>query len=383
MPASRRYSRTPTDIWPGFVDALSTLLLVFIFLLVVFVLGQFFLSQLLEGRDEAVERLESELEDLEASIAVERQTSDDLRQALNRVADELRIAEVARSDLEGDLRELETDRDLVNQRLQISQTAERERETELETIRSERDAIETRLATRQQELEAVVSTTLDLERALEAGALERRLALAEVDRLQGLVRTLSEQLTQLDQSLEQKQGEIDTQNAVIEDLGERLNVALAERVEELSQYRSEFFGRLRQLLGEQEDIEIVGDRFVVQSEVLFDSGEADLEPQGRQELAKLADTLRLLIGDIPEELDWVIQVDGHTDKRPISTAQFPSNWELSTARAIEVARFLTSQGIPPERVAARGFAEFHPLDDRETEEAFRRNRRIELKLTTR
>ena len=160
-------------------------------------------------------------------------------------------------------------------------------------------------------------------------------------------------------------------------------MALASKVEELSQYRSEFFGELRKALGDREDVRIVGDRFVFQSEVLFGSGSDVIAPGGRDELAKLADALKEIIGRIPAELPWVLQVDGHTDRVPISTPRFPSNWELSTARAIAVAQFLVAQGIPPDRVAARGFAEFQPLDPGDSPEAYSRNRRIEIKLTTR
>ena len=162
-----------------------------------------------------------------------------------------------------------------------------------------------------------------------------------------------------------------------------MNEALADKVEELSQFRSDFFGKLRGVLGSRSDVQVVGDRFVFQSEVLFASGEAEIGAGGRQQLATLATTLIDIARTIPADLPWVLQVDGHTDKRPISTGRFPSNWELSTARAISVARFLIDQGIPAERVAARGFAEFQPVDTADTEQAYRTNRRIEIKITTR
>ena len=205
----------------------------------------------------------------------------------------------------------------------------------------------------------------------------------QVRQLTAQIATLSRQLAALDQALDLKQTEIDAQSSAISELGQRLNIALASKVEELSQYRSEFFGELRRALGDREDVRIVGDRFVFQSEVLFSSGSADIEPRGRDELAKLAGVLKEIIGKIPSSLPWVLQVDGHTDRVPISTPRFPSNWELSTARAIAVAQVLISQGIPPDRVAARGFAEFQPLDPGESPDAYRRNRRIEIKLTTR
>ena len=187
----------------------------------------------------------------------------------------------------------------------------------------------------------------------------------------------------MDRALDLKQSEIDAQGQTIANLGQRLNMALASKVEELSQYRSEFFGELRKALGDREDVRIVGDRFVFQSEVLFGSGSDVIAPGGREELVKLAAALKEIIGRIPSDLPWVLQVDGHTDRVPISTPRFPSNWELSTARAIAVAQFLVAEGIPPDRIAARGFAEFQPLDPGDSPEAYNRNRRIEIKLTTR
>ncbi len=169
----------------------------------------------------------------------------------------------------------------------------------------------------------------------------------------------------------------------IADLGQRLNVALAQRVQELARFRSEFFGRLRTILGNRPDIRVVGDRFVFQSEVFFDTGQATLLPEGRAELDKLAAALIDLDKQIPSEIAWVLRVDGHTDVRPIASPQFKSNWELSSARAISVVQYLVSLGVPAQRLVAAGFAEFQPLDPEKTEEAYRRNRRIELKLTER
>ncbi len=169
----------------------------------------------------------------------------------------------------------------------------------------------------------------------------------------------------------------------IADLGKRLNAALASKVQELASYRSEFFGRLREILGDRPDIRIVGDRFVFQSEVLFTPGNADLGPDARHELDLLAGALRAIAPKIPAEIPWVLRVDGHTDKRPISTAQFPSNWELSTARATAVVKYLIEQGLSADHLAAAGFGEFQPIDAGSSDEAYRKNRRIEFKLTER
>ncbi len=376
MPASRRYQRPTNDIWPGFVDALSTLLLVFIFLLVVFVLGQFFLSGLLEGRDEAVGRLESELTDLQDRLTVERTANTDLRTRLSTLGNDLRATITDRDDLEAELTEVRTDRELLDQRVAALTEQRDEVADDVETLSSQREALA-------RQLEQMARATLDLESSVETESREKQVAFEQVQLLQERIQALSLQLIELDTTLATKQQQIEVQNTVIDDLGTRLNLALADQVEELSRYRSDFFGRLRQVLGTQENVEVVGDRFVLQSEVLFESGQAEIGAPGREQLSKLAATFRSIIEDIPTELPWVLQVDGHTDRRPINTPEFPSNWELSTARAIEVARFLVSEGIPPERIAARGFAEFQPLDPSDTIDAYERNRRIELKLTTR
>lgn len=157
---------------------------------------------------------------------------------------------------------------------------------------------------------------------------------------------------------------------------------MARRVNRLEKYRSEFFGRLRELLGDNPAVRIVGDRFLFQSELLFASGSAQLGDEGKQQLAKLAGTLKSVADRIPKDIQWILRVDGHTDRIPINNARFPSNWELSTARAVSVVRFLATQDIPEQRLSAAGFGEFHPIDVGNSAEALRKNRRIEIKLTS-
>lgn len=411
MARSRRELRQPVEIWPGFVDALSTLLLSIIFLLVVFVLGQFFLSQMLERRDETVERLQQRLKAVTDQLDQERAGAQRLRTGMaeltrrleaseserREVEDRLVRLEGERADLDTRLRRLTLERSSLERLLEESRLAAQESEQrqartarELEearrTIAVDRERIEVQLADLARlraEIATLEAARAELLRARDAEAAGRGLAEAEAQRLLARLQAISGQLALLEQTLAGKQAEIDRQSARIADLGQRLNQALASQVQELAQYRSDFFGRLRRVLGEREDVRIVGDRFVFQSEVLFGSAEAELGPSGQAELAKLAQTLRQLAAEIPPELPWVLQVDGHTDRRPIATARFPSNWELSTARAISVVRQLMALGIPAERLAARGFGEFQPLDPGDGEEAWRRNRRIELKLTTR
>ncbi len=481
MARSRRESRHTVDIWPGFVDALSTLILSIIFLLVVFVLAQFFLGQLLQGRTEAVQKLQGQVQDLSSQLGLEQDAAAELRRTMARINGDLQQAFLDRDELSADLGESQTaraqlgeqvtaltrdqalmqrtleemrlgqgqaqgrvaelERDLAAARqtvtadkgqieLQLGQltqvrrdiealqkvrtdleakvaelstsltTTAEERQRLLAEIGSTRDrasALEAQLADASQKtvlsqrelaardlrIEELLRSSKDLEGKLGGETIAKDDAVKQVQQLTQQITALSQQLTALDKALDLKQPSIDEQNATIANLGQRLNVALASKVEELSQYRSEFFGELRKALGDREDVRIVGDRFVFQSEVLFDSGSADIAAGGRDQLAKLATALKEIIGKIPPELPWVLQVDGHTDRVPISTPRFPSNWELSTARAIAVAQFLIGQGIPPDRLAARGFAEFQPLDPGESPDAYRRNRRIEIKLTTR
>jgi chemotaxis protein MotB len=224
----------------------------------------------------------------------------------------------------------------------------------------------------------------ELNKALDSEKQLAARALAQIEVLNQQISALRRQLAALEEALDVSEKRDKESQGKIADLGQRLNVALAQRVQELSRYRSDFFGRLRAILGNRPDIRIVGDRFVFQSEVFFDTGQALLLPEGRTELEKLATALIDLDRQIPSEIAWVLRVDGHTDVRPIlNSPVFKSNWELSSARAISVVQYLISLGVPPQRLVAAGFAEFQPLDTAATEEAYKRNRRIELKLTER
>jgi chemotaxis protein MotB len=601
---TRRDLRQSADIWPGFVDALSTLLLVVIFLLVVFVLGQFFLNQLLQGKDSRLQALEQVVAELTSELDMEQASNAELRLSVTQMSSDLQAAMADRDDAAALLADTEAERDefrdrvftLEDQQAALTQTlnalrqesarledveAELEASTDLrarlqqeleqarQTITTDKETLEVQLAqlvqlrrdietlteTRRsldlevaemtalleaaeqaktaatQEIarladqvetlqsaeatserltaelqavqeqrdsldaevarlaalllsaqtegatraERVAALTTELEAAQdESSAREQRIAelaaqlqderagreqlsasaeelqqvreqlllelsqvrdrgtelearlaseverttlaqteleqrdvriaellrsaarsedelateqtlsheaLNQVDILNRQVNALRVQLAALEQALDLEQQRTEEQQVTITDLGGKLNLALAGKVEELSRFRSEFFGRLRQLLGERPDVRIVGDRFVFQSEVLFPSASADIAQNGRDELRTLAQSLREIAAEMPSDLPWVLQIDGHTDRRPIRTPEFPSNWELSTARAINVGKFLVEQGISPERIAVAGFGEFQPIDDRDDEIAYRRNRRIEIKLT--
>lgn len=353
--ARRRSEGHGAGPWPGYVDVLSTLLMVIVFVLAVFILVQFFLANAISGRDKALAELRSEIAGLVEQLSMEKRTSAQLRIDIGQLQSTLQSANTERDQLAAVLADAQ----------------------------ARADEADRKLAEQQQII-------VDLEGKLVSGASqleqEKKLtaeARSQVDLLNRQILSLREQLGQIERLLRESEDKDKANQAQITDLGRRLNAALARKVDELQNYRSEFFGRLRQALGNRRDIQIVGDRFVFQSEVLFDSGSADLKPQGREQMAKLASTLTDIAGKIPTDLPWVLRVDGHTDRVPISTAQFPSNWELSTARAISVVKFLVAQGIPAERIAATGFGEYQPLDTRDDEVARRRNRRIELKLTER
>ncbi|WP_299624409.1 peptidoglycan -binding protein [Pelagibius sp.] len=565
-------SRRSINIWPGFVDGLATLLLVVIFVLMVFMVAQFFLSVALTGKDEALLRLESEIAELADLLALERSANEELRVNVAQLSSELQSSlasreslasqlaalseqqeslssqvssladerdsltnqlaallserdslseqlssltierdelarllaseqdetgrltallgesEQAQAQLRSDLSERETAlaavqalleenretlaaraeelersrQDLAQSQEDLEQSqqalaaseeelaASREAQSltqeELETIRqalaarnaeldAERARLEAalaRMSTDQKKLEEalalIAAGKADLEdayatieadkakietqlaeiailkslrddlaeqlKAAEAAGREQGEALAEqqqlseeaqiqISLLNQQLAALRQQLTTLSEALDLAEAENEAQQVQIADLGKRLNVALASKVQELARYRSEFFGRLREAIGNRQDIRIVGDRFVFQSEILFGSGSATIGEEGQVQLGRLAETLREISGTIPAELDWVLRVDGHTDRAPIATFQFPSNWELSSARAISVVKFLIERGIPANRLAATGFGEFQPLDAGDDEIAFRRNRRIEFKLTQR
>jgi chemotaxis protein MotB len=329
------------EYWPGFVDALSTLILGVIFLLTVFVTVQFFLSQEVAGKDTALSRLNAQIAQLTDLLAMEKTGKVDLEEQISRLRASLTGAEAERDRLKGIAAGSGTD---------------------------------------------AASAQAKLSEAASALANEKQIssrALAEVEALNQQIGALRRQLAALEDALGASEKRGRESQEQIANLGSRLNVALAQRVQELSRYRSDFFGRLRDILGNRADIRVVGDRFVFQSEVLFDTGQAVLNPEGRAELDQLANALLDLEKQIPPEIPWVLRVDGHTDVRPIASAQFPSNWALSSARAISVVQYLISKGVSPQRLVAAGFGEFQPLDPDKTEEAYRRNRRIELKLTER
>jgi chemotaxis protein MotB len=357
-----RRTRAGVEFWPGFVDALSTMLIVIIFLVLVFVLAQFFLGQALSNKTAALEQLKIDIAQLTETLNLEHVKTAELKLSVSQLSRDLDTAGRDRDQAEEKLAKATEALAALTERNAIAQKDIAQRDIRLSELLALGEMAQGELS-HEKEVSAAAQRQVEL---LNIQIAELRKQLAEIQNALGIAQEKDKQ-----------------QNAQIADLGEKLNIALASKVAELAKYRSEFFGRLRQALGNRPDIQIVGDRFVFQSEVLFDPGSAELGRRGRAQILALAATLKELGGKIPADIKWVLRVDGHTDRTPIHNAKFASNWELSTARAIAVVKFLSAQGVPADRLAATGFAEFQPLEPGEDDAARKRNRRIELKLTER
>jgi chemotaxis protein MotB len=339
MALSRGRRDRGVDYWPGFVDALSTLILGIIFLLTVFVVVQFVLSQEVTGKDTALQKLSARIAQLTDLLGLEQGNKTSLEEQLAQLRASLATTEGERDKLKG-----------MYEGLSGGNASAQGRVTEL-------------------------TGKLDAEKQVSLRAL------AQVEVLNQQIAALRRQLTAIEQALEVSEKKDKDSQSRLSDLGQRLNVALAARVQELSRYRSDFFGRLREILGNRPDIRVVGDRFVLPSEVLFDTGQSVLKPEGRAEIDKIASALIDISGKIPQDIPWVLRVDGHTDVRPVGGGK--TNWDLSASRAIAVVQYLITRGLSPQRLVAAGFGEFQPIDPGTTEEAYSKNRRIELKLTER
>jgi len=411
--------------WPGYVDALSTLLMVLVFVLLVFVLAQAFLSVAISGRDQALDRLGRQVAQLADMLSLERGRSADLTASVARLTEDLRAAQAARDAASAEATGLRTAlaqagsaRDAAVKDLNTLSARAADQGAELESAQKRLAATQARLAdvtakpdplaaenlarmadqvralmALRDQLEAQVKAAGDRAAASDAASKTAAAQLADSVRLGDQARAqvalltqqidaLRAQLAQVAAALELSQKAGAEKDARINDLGAKLNAALVSKVAELQRYRSEFFGRLRDVLAGRPGIAVVGDRFVFQSEVLFPPGSADLSPAGGEEIRKLAATLKSIEKDIPAGLPWVLRVDGHADRQAVH-GKFASNWELSAERAINVVRLLVAQGIPANRLAAAGFGEFQPIDPAATPAAYAKNRRIELRLTDR
>src|SRR5271169_1333028 len=290
--ARSRRGDSGMNYWPGFVDALSTLVLSIIFILTVFVVVQFYLQQEVAGKDTALTRLNAQIAELTNLLSMEKSSKADL-------ADQL-------AQLQATLATAQSDRDKYKGLAEGAGAG----------------------AAAAQGKVAELSGQIDSEKKISSKAL------AQVEILNQQIAALRRQLAAIESALDASEQKEKEAQSKIADLGQRLNLALAQKVQELTKYRSDFFGKLRQILGNRPDMRVVGDRFVLQSEVFFDTGKADLKLAGDEELDKVASALVELEKQIPADIPWVLRVDGHTDVRPITGGQFKSNWDLSAARAI-------------------------------------------------
>lgn len=329
------------EFWPAYVDVLSTLLLVVTLLMSIFMIAQYFSAQEVTGKDSALQRLTAQISELTSMLSLEKGKSQSAQ-------DELAALQATLSSLKAE-----------NEKLTGAGLGSDER------------------------AKAAEGQVAGLTAALDKQKNLSNEALSKVDLLNQQLVALRRQIAALNDALEASEKKGAESDKTIKDLGARLNTALAQQVQELKRYRSDFFGRLRTLLKDRKDIRVVGDRFVFESEVLFPSGSATLTPEGMAAMDQIAEAIVELQKEIPPDIDWALQINGHTDARPISNSQFASNWELSTARAASVVKYLVSRGVPADRLVAAGYAEFQPVDTGHTEEAYQKNRRIELKLTNR
>ncbi|SFM44736.1 peptidoglycan -binding protein [Marinobacter pelagius] len=348
MIGSKRRSRSSTNIWPGYVDALSALLMLVIFMLLVYVVSQLYLSQTLSDRDTQLARLNAQLDELSELLGLERSRTEALEEQMITLQDDY-SSSLARNE------------ELVDR------------------LESTREQLMQQTATAEAQAERLASMEESIDEKDEMSASQQAMIL----RLSNQIASLREQLRKIASALELQEQMTEEKEEELAKVSQRLNALLAERVSELQQYQSEFFARLRDILASNENIRIVGDRFLLPSELLFASGSAELGEDGKGELDKLANLLLDVAGKIPEDVDWILRIDGHTDIVPINTPKFPSNWELSTARAVAVVRYLAAQGVPERRMVAAGFGEFFPVAEGTSPEALQKNRRIELKLTDR
>ena len=425
MASKNRYSQEPMSIWPGYVDVLSALIMIIIFVLLIFTLSQFILSTILTDQNSELEDLHLRIVEISQLLGLEQETNIAMTEKIATLSAEIEDLTVDRSKLHGEVEYLNEkrveDREEIElqlktiaslqQDIQSLQELRQKLESQIEatvaaldqeqsltrSLRDRSKALEARLAEEQERtvlaqkdiehrdirIQALFALIGEQKEALESQRSLTADARAEIALLNQKINQLSKQLDEIGKALRLSELERAEQNEQISDLGRRLNIELARKVNDLERYRSEFFGRLREIIADNPMISIEGDRFLLQAELLFPSGTANLSDRGKLELQELAGVLKEIIPAIPGDLQWILRVDGHTDSVPISSAQYPSNWELSTARAVSVVRYLASQGIPQERMAAAGFSKFNPLDSADTVEAYRKNRRIEIKLTSR
>ena len=398
-------------IWPGFVDVLASTLMVIIFIVLLFTVSQVYLGDLVVGKNEEIQNLEKTIDIQDETIVYQDETLTDTQK--NILEKEINISEkeVIISNQDIDIKSLS---EVVNQQnldmkalndiitqitneLSVSLDENKLMQSDILTLQSEQSSLLDSLFSSNQEKLSLSEnlTSLNIENQNLAGKLDElntqaklrnedlEQALVKIANLSNNVEVLTSEILTLNNILEIKELEMAQSKLEIGDLGERLNRVLTSELFKLQQYRSEFFGRLSELLSNKSQISVQGDRFVFQSEILFSSGSATIQPEGKNALVSISKVIIELIDELPTDLNWILQIDGHTDKIPIYTDRFPSNWELSHARALEVVKFFISQGIPSNKLSANGYGDNQPINLGETPEDLKSNRRIELKITQR
>ena len=375
--------RVENFTWPGFVDALATLLMVIIFVLMVFVLIQVNLAYRVSGQDATLGEMRQQLASLGELLNIERRASADLSANLAQITIQLNASNANRDELQAQLASVQTA--IAARNSQIANLTAKQADTEA-ALAAARNSLEERLGALQLtegQLAMAKAQNQSAANLIDALRAETTASKAEIAKMTGALAALRLRIEELTSLLAEKDRQAMRDKVAIASLGRSLNNALASRVQELQRFRSEFFGRLRDVLKGRDDVEIVGDRFVFQSEVLFAQGRAEIAAEGQDQLAKLAVAFADIATKIPQDINWVLQVDGHTDDVPIRAGRYADNWDLSTERALSVVRFLNQQGLPANRLAAAGYGEFQPLDAADNDDARRKNRRIELKITQR
>ena len=375
--------RVENFTWPGFVDALATLLMVIIFVLMVFVLIQVNLAYRVSGQDATLGEMRQQLASLGELLNIERRASADLAANLAQITNQLNASNANRDELQAQLASVQAA--IAARNSQIANLTAKQADTEA-ALAAARNSLEDRLGALQLaegQLAMAQAQNQSAANRIDALRAETTASKSEIAQMTGALAALRLRIEELTSLLAEKDRQATQDKVAIASLGRSLNNALASRVQELQRFRSEFFGRLRDVLKGRDDVQIVGDRFVFQSEVLFAQGQAEIAAEGRDQLAKLAVALADIATKIPEDINWVLQVDGHTDDIPIRAGRYADNWDLSTERALSVVRFLNQQGLPANRLAAAGYGEFQPLDAADNDDARRKNRRIELKITQR
>ena len=375
--------RVENFTWPGFVDALATLLMVIIFVLMVFVLIQVNLAYRVSGQDATLGEMRQQLASLGELLNIERRASADLAANLAQITNQLNASNANRDELKAQLANVQAA--IAARNSQIANLTAKQADTEA-ALAAARNSLEDRLGALQLaegQLAMAQAQNQSAANHIDALRAETTASKAEIVQMTGALAALRLRIEELTSLLAEKDRQATQDKVAIASLGRSLNNALASRVQELQRFRSEFFGRLRDVLKGRDDVQIVGDRFVFQSEVLFAQGQAEIAAEGRDQLAKLAVALADIATKIPKDINWVLQVDGHTDDIPIRAGRYADNWDLSTERALSVVRFLNQQGLPANRLAAAGYGEFQPLDAADNDDARRKNRRIELKITQR